>query len=147
MPIPFNDREPQVMIPYKSDSPWHVQIHRDSFSYGEIKLKADPRIVVDLRFFGKSDICKDNKVTFQDLVDRHGVWEPGLKDLYGMPQATVSSLSITYGSSKGNIQFEVTRSDEDGDRDQEYVFRCYRLASESCNTQHHFTRKHDEGYD
>ena len=86
------------MIPYHSDFPWHVQIHRDSFSYGEINFKADPRVVVDLRFFGKSDISEANKVTFsplEPLKDQSGRWEPGKQDIYGMPQATVSSLSIT----------------------------------------------------
>ena len=126
LPIPFNDLEPQVMIPYKKDFPWHVQIHRDSFSYGEIDFKADPRVVVDLRFFGKSDILKDNKVTFAPLIDRSGHWEPGVTDIYGMPQATVSSLSMTSGSSNGNLQFEVTRTNDDGDRDQRYVFCCCR---------------------
>ena len=115
-----------MMIPYHSDFPWHVQIQRDAFSYGEINFKADPRVVVDLRFFGKSDIVKDNKVTFAPLVNQLGHWEPGIKDLYGMPQATVSSLYITSGSSNGNVQFEFTRTDDDGDRDQRYVFCCCR---------------------
>ena len=76
LPIPFNDPEPQVMIPYHSDFPWHVQVHRDSFAYGDIRYRADPRVVVDLRFFGKSDISKDNKVTFPPLFVPHGEWEP-----------------------------------------------------------------------
>ena len=128
LPIPFNDPEPQVMIPYQSDSPWHVQIHRDSFSYGEVNFKADPRVVVDLRFFGKSDILETNKVKFPSLIKRLGTWEPGAKDPYGMPQATVSSLSITSGSSNENVQFEVTRTDADGDRDQRYAFCCRRFS-------------------
>ena len=113
------------MIPYHKNFPWHVQVHRDSFSYGEINFKADPRVVVDLRFFGKSDISEANKVTFADLKrldDDSGRWEPGIQDTYGMPQATVSSFSITSGSSNRNVQFEVTRSDADGERDQRYVF-------------------------
>ena len=97
LPIPFNDPVPQVMIPYHSDFPWHVQVHRDSFSYGGVNFKADDRVVVDLRFFGKSEIQETSKITFPPLVEvenRKGQWEPGVKDSYGMPQATVSSLSI-----------------------------------------------------
>ena len=72
------------MIPYRSGFPWHdVQIHHDSFSYGEVKLKSDPRVVV-----GKSEILETNKVKFELLIKRSGRWEPGLKDIYGMPQAT-----------------------------------------------------------
>jgi pyranose oxidase len=77
------------MIPYRPNSPWHVQIHRDAFSYGDVGPKADPRVVVDLRFFGKSDICEDNRVSFGDNPAPTG-WEAGVTDIYGMPQATVS---------------------------------------------------------
>jgi pyranose oxidase len=104
LPIPFNDPEPQVIIPYSKDYPWHVQVHRDAFSYGDVGPKADPRLVVDLRFFGKSEVVESNRVYFPEvpkLVPATG-WEPGVKDIYGMPQAT----------------FEVTRTDADGDRDQ-----------------------------
>jgi len=102
LPIPYNDPEPQVTIPYSSDFPWHVQVHRDAFSYGEIGPKSDPRLVVDLRFFGKSEIVNTNKVAFPaPKTDPVKDWEPGVKDTYGMPQAT----------------FEVTRTDADGARD------------------------------
>jgi pyranose oxidase len=49
LPIPFEDLEPQVIIPYKPTTPWFAQIHRDAFSYGDVGPKADPRVVVDLR--------------------------------------------------------------------------------------------------
>ncbi|KAK0184371.1 pyranose 2-oxidase [Armillaria mellea] len=91
LPIPFHDPEPQVTIPYTPDHPWHTQIHRDAFSYGDVGPRSDPRVVVDLRFFGKSDISKDNRVYFSD---EH-------TDIYGMPQAT----------------FHVERSEQDADRD------------------------------
>jgi pyranose oxidase len=92
IPIPLDDLEPQVYIPYSKDSnfqgtPWHVQIHRDSFSYGEVGPTVDPRLVVDLRFFGRSDVSKDNKVYFcNDPIDG---WNEGITDIYGMPQPTV----------------------------------------------------------
>jgi pyranose oxidase len=92
LPIPFNDPEPQMMIPYTSDFPWHVQIHRDAFSYGDVGPKADPRVVVDLRFFGKSDIREENHVSFGP-IDGPTEWKAGVTDIYGMPQATVYHLS------------------------------------------------------
>jgi pyranose oxidase len=88
LPIPFNDPDPQVMIPYSQTYPWHIQIHRDAFQYGDVGLKADPRVVVDLRFFGKSDISAENRVTF-------GESQAGITDIYGMPQPTVRRHPLT----------------------------------------------------
>jgi pyranose oxidase len=102
LPIPFNDPEPQVMIPYNKNFPWHVQVHRDAFSYGDIGPKADPRVIVDLRFFGKQDIIRENQVYFGPPNMPLSGWNPGVSDIYGMPQAT----------------FEVTRSNADAERDQ-----------------------------
>jgi pyranose oxidase len=91
LPIPFDDLEPQVLIPYKSATPWHVQIHRDAFSYGDIKDTVDPRLVVDLRFFGRSEIRSDSRVEFSQGSpgDPSDEWTGGYTDIYGMPQATV----------------------------------------------------------
>jgi hypothetical protein len=36
LPIPFNDPEPQVTMPYAPNTPYHVQIHRDAFAYGGV---------------------------------------------------------------------------------------------------------------
>ncbi|PBK97966.1 hypothetical protein ARMGADRAFT_1076421 [Armillaria gallica] len=44
--IPFDNPEPQVTIPYSSEHPWHTQIHRDAFSYGDVGPRSDPRVVV-----------------------------------------------------------------------------------------------------
>jgi pyranose oxidase len=101
LPIPFNDPEPQLMIPYSQKFPWHVQVHRDAFSYGDVGPKADPRTVVDLRFFGKGEIQKRNKI---DMGPRSftNEWQAGVTDLYGMPQVT----------------FDVVRSEDDRQRDQ-----------------------------
>lgn len=84
IPIPFNDPEPQLTLSYIPEYPWHAQIHRDAFSYGVIGPKADSRIVVDLRWFGKSEIVPDNRVMF-------GLG--GVKDIYAMPQPTVRRFS------------------------------------------------------
>lgn len=101
LPIPFDDLEPQVYIPYRhqnpeKDFPWHVQIHRDAFSYSEVGPTVDPRIIVDLQFFGKSDINKDNRVEFP--ASSSGLyrleWDAGDTDLCGMPQATARNASF-----------------------------------------------------
>ncbi|KAK0220817.1 pyranose 2-oxidase [Armillaria nabsnona] len=91
LPIPFHDPEPQITIPYTPNYPWHTQIHRDAFSYGDVGPRTDPRVVVDLRFFGKSDISEKNEVCFSDKYT----------DIYGMPQAT----------------FHVERTENDAERD------------------------------
>ena len=80
--IPFADPEPQITLPYSLSHPWHVQIHRDAFSYGEVGPRADSRVVVDLRWFGKQASNPKNCVTFSTEVT----------DIYGMPQPTVSYL-------------------------------------------------------
>lgn len=49
LPIPFGEPEPQVTQPYHTLRPWHTQIHRDAFSYGDVGPAVDPRLVVDLR--------------------------------------------------------------------------------------------------
>jgi len=112
LPIPFDDPEPQVYIPYdpKVKCPWHVQVHRDAFSYGDVGPKADPRVIVDLRFFGKQDSKPENLVAF----DRKGSDNSVVTDIYGMPQAT----------------FEVHRSREDGERDQLMMEDMCKVASE-----------------
>ncbi|KAG6867363.1 hypothetical protein C0993_003835 [Termitomyces sp. T159_Od127] len=78
LPIPFQDGEPQVTIPASHDFPWHAQIHRDAFSYGEAGPLIDSRVVVDLRFFGRQDGVESNRIIFENDV----------KDGYGMPQPT-----------------------------------------------------------
>ncbi|KAF7342404.1 GMC oxidoreductase [Mycena venus] len=78
LPIPFHDPEPQVRIAVSKTRPWHAQIHRDAFSYGEAGPKVDPRLVVDLRFFGRQNGVPTNKLIFED----------GIEDGFGMPQPT-----------------------------------------------------------
>jgi len=78
IPIPVHDPEPQVTIPATFERPWHTQIHRDAFSYGEAGPRVDPRLVVDLRFFGMQEGVPKNKLVF----------EREIRDVYDMPQAT-----------------------------------------------------------
>lgn len=78
LPIPFKDPEPQVTIPASQARPWHTQIHRDAFSYGEVGPKVDSRVVVDLRFFGMQAGDRSNRMWFSSKIT----------DEYGMPQVT-----------------------------------------------------------
>ncbi|KAG5651605.1 hypothetical protein H0H81_008097, partial [Sphagnurus paluster] len=76
LPIPFPDPEPQIMIPYTPEFPHHVQVHRDAFSYGDVGPRADSRVVVDLRFFGKQDINENNLVYFGSRESPKSGWLP-----------------------------------------------------------------------
>lgn len=78
IPIPVTDPEPQVNIPVSERHPWHCQIHRDAFSYGELAPNVDGRLIIDLRWFGLTKQLWENRVIFHD--DIH--------DIYGMPQPT-----------------------------------------------------------
>ncbi|CAE6445783.1 unnamed protein product [Rhizoctonia solani] len=100
--IPFTDPEPQVTMQYTRDTPWHTQIHRDAFSYGDVGPRADPRLIVDLRFFGRQEVKQSNCVRFS----------PKHTDIYGMPQAT----------------FEVTRSDADAENDRRMMLAMCEAA-------------------
>lgn len=78
IPIPIHEPEPNLWMPVSEEHPWHCQIHRDAFSYGEVAPDVDSRLIVDLRWFG---ICRprtDNKVTFSTRI----------MDSFGMPQPT-----------------------------------------------------------
>ena len=108
LPIPFSDPEPQVTLPYSTKYPYHVQIHRDAFSYGDVGPKADSRVIVDLRFFGKQDIQHINRVSFPaPPPGRVPVsWKPGVTDIYGMPQATVGPqlmIAIMSTEARGSL--------------------------------------------
>ena len=90
VPIPRYDPEPNVWIPVSEGRPWHCQIHRDAFNYGDLPPNVDPRLIVDLRWFGMVEPRPDNRLFFSD---RH-------QDIFGMPQPS----------------FDFTLSDEDRER-------------------------------
>lgn len=78
VPIPLDDPEPQVWIPVSEDRPWHCQIHRDAFHYGDVAPNVDTRLIVDLRWFGIVEPRYKDRITFSDVH----------QDVFGMPQPT-----------------------------------------------------------
>jgi pyranose oxidase len=80
IPMPEGDPEPQVWIPVSEERPWHCQIHRDAFHYGDIGPNVDNRLVVDLRWFG---IVEPREESFMAFSDSHS-------DVFGMPQPTLA---------------------------------------------------------
>lgn len=78
VPIPEDEPEPQVWIPVSEDRPWHCQIHRDAFHYGDVAPNVDTRLIVDLRWFGIVDPHYESRIMFSD---NH-------TDQFGMPQPT-----------------------------------------------------------
>jgi pyranose oxidase len=67
-----------VWIPVSEGRPWHCQIHRDSFHYGDVPPDIDDGLIVDLRWFGMVDPVPENRVVFAE----------DLNDTFGMPQPT-----------------------------------------------------------
>jgi pyranose oxidase len=78
LPMPLDDPEPQCWIPVSEGRPWHCQIHRDAFHYGEVPPNVDSRVIVDLRWFGIVKQRPENRMIFSDTH----------KDTFGMPQIT-----------------------------------------------------------
>src|SRR5215212_5381316 len=78
VPIPRDEPEPNVWIPVSEDRPWHCQIHRDAFHYGDVAPNVDSRLIVDLRWFGIVEPRYESRITFSDTYD----------DFFGMPQPT-----------------------------------------------------------
>ncbi|KAH0365406.1 hypothetical protein KCU65_g6110, partial [Aureobasidium melanogenum] len=92
LPFPFNDPDPQLSdtSSLTRERPWRTQIHRDAFSYGLVPDIYDQRTIVDLRYFGYMEPHIDNRIEFASdkRNARDNVVEPGIKDMYGMPQPT-----------------------------------------------------------
>ncbi|KAJ2971231.1 hypothetical protein NUW54_g12548 [Trametes sanguinea] len=89
LPIPLDDPEPQVTTLFQDDHPWHTQIHRDAFSYGEVAESIDSRLVVDWRFFGRTEPEEKNKIWFSDkLTDQYNMPQPTFD--FGFPQGRTS---------------------------------------------------------
>ncbi|KAG8688771.1 Pyranose 2-oxidase, partial [Ceratobasidium sp. 394] len=107
LPIPLNDPDPQITIPYSPEYPYHTQLHRDAFSYGDVGPQIDHRVVLDIRFFSRVDVRESNYVSFSDK-DRYGRTNT---DVYGMPQPT--------------FHFQQSRDDEQ---------RAQRMMKDMCDT-------------
>jgi pyranose oxidase len=78
IPIPASDPEPQVWIPVSEGRPWHCQIHRDAFHYGDLSPNVDGRLIVDLRWFGIVEPRYESRLSFSDVNT----------DVFDMPQPT-----------------------------------------------------------
>jgi pyranose oxidase len=75
--IPANDPPPMLWIPVSEQRPWHCQVHRDSFQYGQLPPDVDDRTVVDLRWFGMVEPQQANRVRFlTDVRDSLGMPKP-----------------------------------------------------------------------
>ncbi|MCP9963287.1 GMC oxidoreductase [Streptomyces somaliensis] len=78
VPFPPTERDPNLALLVTDRRPWHCQIHRDAFTYGAVPPNIDPRLIVDLRWFGISRPRPENRVTFSRR----------LRDTFDMPQPT-----------------------------------------------------------
>ncbi|MFJ5775652.1 GMC oxidoreductase [Streptomyces sp. NPDC093094] len=78
VPFPPDERDPNLALLVTDTRPWHCQIHRDAFTYGAVPPNVDPRLIVDLRWFGISRPRPENRVTFSRR----------LRDTFDMPQPT-----------------------------------------------------------
>ncbi|KZV75432.1 GMC oxidoreductase [Peniophora sp. CONT] len=77
LPIPSNDPEPQIYLKYQTKNGYIALIDRNAFFTG-VRPEIDPRVVVDLRFYGRNDIQQENCVMFDQYAE----------DRFGMPRAT-----------------------------------------------------------
>ncbi|NUU20763.1 MAG: pyranose oxidase [Streptomycetaceae bacterium] len=78
VPLPPGERDPNLALLVTGQRPWHCQIHRDAFTYGALPPNVDPRLIVDLRWFGISRPRPENRITFSRR----------LRDTFDMPQPT-----------------------------------------------------------
>ncbi|KAK3372257.1 hypothetical protein B0H63DRAFT_496837 [Podospora didyma] len=77
LPFPFNDYDPQVYYPLSKEYPWHTQIHRDAFGYGEVPAEVDQRLIVDFRWFGYVKPQYENCIEFtKEMTDEFGMPQP-----------------------------------------------------------------------
>lgn len=93
LPFPFHDLDPNVYTPFSEKYPWHTQIHRDAFGYGEVPADVDQRLIVDLRFFGYVEPNKFNRVTFSAKM----------RDAFGMPQVSSSTSGVLWSSDRERL--------------------------------------------
>ncbi|GAB0139046.1 hypothetical protein EsDP_00007262 [Epichloe bromicola] len=77
--IPPNDPSPEISTPVSEKYPWHSQIQRDPFHHNSVSNSIDPRLLIDLRFFGYVKPVYDNHVEFSSEVT----------DAFGMPQPSI----------------------------------------------------------
>lgn len=97
-PIPIQEPDPQLYTPYTRETPWHTQIHRESFQYGEVGDSVDQRLVIHLRVCYRcqpfnSFSCKE---ILTDDVSRFycsGMASKILSDRIASPSKTTNQIS------------------------------------------------------
>ncbi|KAI0521681.1 hypothetical protein F5B22DRAFT_547346 [Xylaria bambusicola] len=106
--IPYNDPSPQITTPVSKEFPWHTQIQRDPFHHNTIPTAIDPRLILDIRFFGYVKPYYDNYVEFRsDMVDLFGMPQPLIHYRLGredaeMAQAMMKDM-VRVASTLGNF--------------------------------------------
>lgn len=92
LPFPADDPDPQCYYSFASspNKPWHTQIHRDAFGYGQVPADIDQRRVVDLRWFGYTEESAGNYASFSP--DIHDEISTDNRDEFGMPQVSIQIL-------------------------------------------------------
>jgi len=80
----------------KEGRPWHCQIHRDAFSYGDLPPNVDSRLIVDLRWFGIIRPRRENKIKFtNDLLDTFGMPQPTFEVSMSMEEKESATLMMS----------------------------------------------------
>ncbi|VDC06898.1 unnamed protein product [Peniophora sp. CBMAI 1063] len=102
LPIPFNDPEPQIYLKYRTENGYIALIDRNAFFTG-VRPEIDPRVVVDLRFYGRNDVQQENCITLDEYK----------YDRFGMPRVT----------------FNFVKSDADRERENKMVKDMTDVAS------------------
>ncbi|MBO9204627.1 MULTISPECIES: GMC oxidoreductase [Niastella] len=86
LPIPINDPAPNIWIPVSEGRPWHCQITKDAFHYGDLPANVDDRVIVDLRWFARIETRPENRVIFEeDIFNEFGMPQPTFE--YGFSEA------------------------------------------------------------
>jgi hypothetical protein len=63
-----SNSEPQVNVKFTREKPWNGMINHDAYLYGSHKpgFKYDQRFIVDLRFYGRSEVSRENRLIFKE---------------------------------------------------------------------------------
>jgi hypothetical protein len=88
--------QPELSHPYTRETPWHTQIHRESFQYGEVGDSVDQRLVIHLRVRYRCQPFNSCKENLTDDVGRFycsGMASKILSDRIASPSKTTNQIS------------------------------------------------------